>query len=266
MSDSNGATPLLEVREVSKYFGPVCALSNVSLTLERGETLALLGDNGAGKSTLVKMLNGLYGPDSGSILIDGDVVELSDAHDARAAGIETVYQDLALFDNLTAAENFFAGRELRRPRLMRSLGFVNKREMRRLTADVLRELEVGVKDPDLPVGLMSGGQRQAVAVARAEAFADRIIILDEPTAALGLRESRAVMNLIKRLPSRGISVILVSHNMEQVMEVADRALILRQGHRVGEAIPEPGQHEAIVSLIVGGAGAPKNGTNSQEEI
>jgi D-xylose transport system ATP-binding protein len=251
MTEHRSSDVVLEVRGVSKFFGSVSALTNVSLTLRRGETLALLGDNGAGKSTLVKILSGLYKPDAGSILLEAEEANISDPHVARALGIETVYQDLALFDNLTAAENFFVGREPRRPAWLKRLAFVDKGHMRRATAAVLERLRVGVRDPSVPVGQMSGGQRQAVAVGRAEAFARRIIILDEPTAALGVRESRAVLELIKRLPERGISVILVSHNMEQVMEVADRAVVLRQGRNAGDAVPSPENHERIVSMIVG---------------
>jgi ribose transport system ATP-binding protein len=251
MSATADQRPVLEVRGVSKYFGSVAALTDVSFELHKGETLALLGDNGAGKSTMVKMLSGLYQPDAGEIRLDGEPVELHDAHAARRAGVETVYQDLALFDNLNAAENFFVGREPRRPAWARACGVVDRGQMRRRTREVLERLEVGVKDPAMPVGLMSGGQRQAVAVARAEAFARRIIILDEPTAALGLRESRAVNRLIRRLPERGVSVILISHNMQQVTELADRAVVLRQGRHVGDAVPTPEHHAEIVSMIVG---------------
>jgi ABC-type sugar transport system ATPase subunit len=254
--------PLLEVREATKRFGAVTALDRVSFTLEQGEVLALLGDNGAGKSTVIKALGGVHPLDDGEILIDGEPAGISSPHDARALGIETVYQDLALFPNLTAAENLFAGREQRHPASLGALGLVRRRTMRRDTADALKRLEIGIKDPDTEVGLMSGGQRQAIAVARAELFGRRIVILDEPTAALGLRESRNVNRLIRRLPEAGISVILISHNLEQVMEVADRAVVLRQGRLAGTTTPTPDNHHQLVSWIIGATSPvlPENGS------
>ena len=171
--------------------------------------------------------------------------------ESRALGIETVYQDLALFDNRDPAANFFAGREVCTPGALGALGFVRRGRMEERTAEVLEDLQVGIRSSRSPVGLMSGGQRQAIAVGRAVAFASRVIVLDEPTAALGLRESAAVLRLIRRLPERGIGVLLVSHNLEQVMQVADRAVVLRQGVKVGEAEPSPENHEALVSMIVG---------------
>jgi ABC-type sugar transport system ATPase subunit len=242
--------PALEIRRAEKRFGFVSALQGVDLILWPGEVVALLGDNGAGKSTLVKCLSGVHTLDDGTIEVDGREVLIKDAKSARALGIETVYQDLALFDNLTAAGNFFIGREPTSPAWVGSLGFLRKRAMKERAAQVIRNLRVGL-DPDQPTGLMSGGQRQAVAVARAEAFASKIILLDEPTAALGVRESRAVLDLVRRLPERGVSVLLISHNLEHVAAVADRAIVLRQGRNVGEAKPTPENHDLLVSLIVG---------------
>jgi len=247
---------VLELEGVSKFFGPVTALSRIDLTLHRGEVLALLGDNGAGKSTLVRILSGLHKPDAGTISVSGVQTQFQRPQDARAAGIETVYQDLALFDNLTAAENFFVGREPYGPKWMGVLAPVGFKEMRRRTAARLSEMAVGIKDPSMPVGLMSGGQRQAIAVARAEQFARNIIILDEPTAALGVRETRSVVEIIKSLPAKGFSVILITHNMQQATELADRAIVLRQGHKVGEVIASPENEQEIVSMIVGATGAP----------
>ena len=247
---------ILELSGISKFFGPVTALSNIDLKLHRGEVLALLGDNGAGKSTLVRILSGLHRFDAGTMKIDGEEVSFSKPQDARAEGIETVYQDLALFDNLTAAENFFIGREPSKPKGLGVLSFVRRAEMRRRTKERLDSMAVGIKDPNMPVGLMSGGQRQAIAVARAEQFAKRIIILDEPTAALGVRETRSVVEIIKALPAKGISVILITHNMQQAVELADRAIVLRQGHKVGEIAAEPENEQQIVSMIVGAGGLP----------
>jgi D-xylose transport system ATP-binding protein len=252
MTATNGA-PILEVRDATKYFGAVQALGGVSLTLHRNEVLALLGDNGAGKSTLIKAISGIHQLDGGEILVDGEERRLKSAQDARAAGIETVYQDLALFDNLSAADNFYAGRELTTPSRVGSLGFVRARRMERETQQLLDELQVVIPgDSRTQVGLMSGGQRQAIAVARAVAFASEIVILDEPTAALGVRESRNVLRLIARLAERGIAVIVISHNLEQVIEMADRAVVMRRGRIVGEAVPTHENHERLVSMIVGG--------------
>lgn len=251
--------PVLEVRDATKRFGPVVALDRVSLTLSHGETLALLGDNGAGKSTLIKAISGVHALDGGQIYLDGEPVAFHNPTGAREAGIETVYQDLALFDNLNIASNFFAGREHTRPPWLGNLGFVRDRQMLQETQEVLERLEVNVPDPKALLGLMSGGQRQAVAVARAVAFGRKIVILDEPTAALGARESRNVLRLVKRLPEEGLSVILISHNLEQVMQVAHRAVVFRRGQYVGERVPSPETHEDLVGMIVGGGTFTEDG-------
>jgi D-xylose transport system ATP-binding protein len=248
------ADPVLEVRRAVKRFGGVRALSEISLALGRREVLALLGDNGAGKSTLVKCISGAYQLDGGEIVVDGERAHVRGSSDARRLGIETVYQDLALFDNLPAAANFYAGRELVAPgRAWRSWGFLRERRMLYETTQLIERLRVRIPSLSLPVGLMSGGQRQAIAVARAVAFATKVVLLDEPTAALGIRESRQVLDLVRSLPEHGVSVILISHNLEHVIEVADRAVVLRRGQIVGEEVPTPETHERLVSLIVGGA-------------
>jgi ABC-type sugar transport system ATPase subunit len=245
---------VLAVRGGSKRFGAVVGLDDVDVEVRGGEVLALLGDNGAGKSTLIKCLSGALRLDRGTIELDGKRVTIHTPADARAFGIETVYQDLALFDNLKPADNFYAGRELAAPRwLPRSIRLLKRREMAVTTRRTLDRLQVGLDDHGT-VGLMSGGQRQAVAVARAAAFASRIVILDEPTAALGVRESRQVLDLILRLREEGKAVIVVSHAMDHVIEVADRAVIMRRGRKVGELIPSAETHAEIVSLIVGGGG------------
>jgi D-xylose transport system ATP-binding protein len=242
----------LSVRGASKRFGAVVGLDDVDFEVSGGEVVALLGDNGAGKSTLIKCLSGALRLDRGTIELDGRRVSLATPADARALGIETVYQDLALFDNLRPAENFYAGRELATPSwLPRSLRVIRRREMATTTRKTLDRLQVRLDDHGA-VGLMSGGQRQAVAVARAAAFASRVVILDEPTAALGVRESRRVLDLIIRLRAEGKAVIVVSHAMDHVMEVADRAVVMRRGRKVGELIPSAETHSQIVSLIVGG--------------
>jgi ribose transport system ATP-binding protein len=253
---SNGAdTPLIEVRGATKRFGAILALDDVSLTLHRGEVLALLGDNGAGKSTLIKSISGVHQLDEGELL-------LRSPNDARAVGIETVYQDLGLFDNLSVAANFYAGREPVRPRWLGSLGFLRERTMAREINELLDRLEVRIPQVSTPVGVMSGGQRQGIAVARGAAFASRVVILDEPTAALGVREAGNVLELVSRFADQDIAVILISHNLEHVAQVADRAVVLRQGRKVGEAVPSPDNHDLIVSLIVGGG---SNGLRNQAD-
>ncbi len=251
----SAAVPVLVVRHAEKRFGAVHALKDVSLEAYYGEVLALLGDNGAGKSTLVKCISGVHSLDEGEILLDGEFVALHSPGAARRAGIETVYQDLALFDNLTPAQNFYCGREIAFPQwLPQGLRFLNARAMDREAAATLDRLRVRLPKFDAPVAVMSGGQRQAIAVARATVFARKVVILDEPTAALGLRESRKVLDLIKQLSAEGNAVILITHNMEHVLELADRAVVLRQGRKVGELKPDRANQQELVSLIVGAEG------------
>jgi D-xylose transport system ATP-binding protein len=246
-------TPMLAVTDAVKRFGGVVALDHVSIAVNAGEVLALLGDNGAGKSTLIKCLAGVHRLDAGSIEVDGVPVRIDSPGNAQALGIETVYQDLALFDNLDPAANFYAGREIAGPAwLPRWLRLMRPRQMRSATNAVLDELRVTLPAAAVSVGLMSGGQRQAVAVARAAAFASRIVVLDEPTAALGARESRSVLDLIVRLRDQGKAVIVISHALDHVIEVADRAVVMRRGRVVGEEIPTRENQPRIVSLIVGG--------------
>lgn len=246
------SAPVLSVRDAHKRFGAVHALKGVSLDSFRGEVLALLGDNGAGKSTLVRCISGVHALDEGEIRLDGEAADLASPSQARRAGIETVYQDLALFDNLTPAQNFYCGREISFPTwLPRALRFLDARAMDREAASVIDRLKVRLPKFDAPVALMSGGQRQAIAVARATVFARKVVILDEPTAALGLRESRKVLDLVKQLRDEGNAVILITHNMEHVIELADRAVVLRQGRKVGELKPSRANQHELVSLIVG---------------
>jgi D-xylose transport system ATP-binding protein len=249
---ADGTRPVLEVEGLRKQFGATTALRDVSLELREREVLALLGDNGAGKSTLIKILAGVVEPDAGEIRIDGERVEIHSPHEARELGIETVYQDLALFDNADPVGNFFAGREKTSPRWLGAFGWVNDRAMRKETNELIERLQVNLPQSDAEVGLMSGGQRQAVACARAIAFGKRIVILDEPTSALGARESANVLRLIRDATEHGVSVIVISHNMEHVIEVADRAVVLRQGRYVGEEKPSKETQERLVSMIVGG--------------
>lgn len=247
--------PVLAIRSAEKRFGAVHALKGVSLEAHRGEVLALLGDNGAGKSTLVKCISGVHALDGGQILLDGEKVTLHSPAAARRAGIETVYQDLALFDNLTPAQNFYCGREIGFPAwLPAGLRLLKRRRMDREAAAVLDRLKVKLPRLDAPVALMSGGQRQAIAVARASVFARKLVILDEPTAALGLRESRKVLDLVAQLKAEGNAVILITHNMEHVLELADRAVVLRQGRKVGEVRPSRENQQQLVAMIIGAEG------------
>ncbi len=252
------ADHVLEVCDVEKRFGATLALDSVSLMLREREILALLGDNGAGKSTLIKILSGVIRPDAGEIRIDGERVDITSPRRARELGIETVYQDLALFDNFNATGNFYAGREPVRPHWLGSLGWVSDRLMKKETDELLERLQVNISRSD-EIGIMSGGQRQAVACARAIAFGKRIVILDEPTSALGARESGNVLRLIKEAPEHGVSVILISHNLEHVTRVADRAIVLRQGKYVGEAEPDAEHQEELVSMIVGSGETGEDG-------
>jgi D-xylose transport system ATP-binding protein len=247
-------TPVLAVKGATKRYGAVVGLDGVDVDVAAGEVLALLGDNGAGKSTLIKCLSGALTLDRGVIEMDGQPVSINSPADARDLGIETVYQDLALFDNLRPSDNFYAGRERATPEwLPRPLRVLRRREMAETTERTLERLQVRLDDHGA-VGLLSGGQRQGVAVARAAAFASRVVVLDEPTAALGVRESRRVLDLILRLREEGKAVIVVSHAMDHVMEVADRAVVMRRGRKVGELVPSAETHAEIVSLIVGGGG------------
>ncbi|MEP6480837.1 MAG: ATP-binding cassette domain-containing protein [Rhodoglobus sp.] len=245
--------PAIAIRNATKRFGAVLALDDVSLTVNSGEVLALLGDNGAGKSTLIKCISGVHRLDSGVIEVDGAPIHMTSPAVARAAGIETVYQDLALFDNLDTTANFFAGREEAGPKwLPRGLRWMRSKDMAKHSSELVGRLKINLPQKASSVGMMSGGQRQAIAVARSAAFASRVVILDEPTAALGLRESRQVLDLILRLRDEGCAVIVISHAMDHVMEVADRAMVMRRGRVVGEEISHPGNRTRLVSLIVGG--------------
>lgn len=244
--------PVLEVRSAIKRFGSVTALNGVDLTLHQGEVLGLLGDNGAGKSTLIKSIMGVHSIDEGEILIDGSPAEIATPTDARHNCIEAVYQDLALFDNLDIVTNLYVGNELTKPRWLRALGWLDRKAMTADARERVERLQVHLPDFRSDTGTMSGGQRQAISVARAVAFARRVLILDEPTAALGLRETKNVLDTVRRLPAEhGISVILISHNMDHVVQVCDNAIVMRQGRVVGSETPTPDTMHNIVSMIVG---------------
>jgi fructose transport system ATP-binding protein len=243
---------LLAARGITKAFGHVEALRGVDIEVNEREILALVGDNGAGKSTLIKILSGALQPDAGEIRIDGRPVTLHSPIDARQSGIETVYQDLAVVPMLDVAENLFLGREIRfGGTLGRILPFIDKRAMRREAREHLRTLNIGITSVRQRVETLSGGQRQAVAVVRAPAFGRRIVIMDEPTAALGVKETAAVIDVIRRINEHGLAIILISHNLPQVLELSDRVMVLRAGRRVGSVTTRDTTVEQIVRLITG---------------
>lgn len=241
----NGTPPLLEARGISKSFLHVQALDDVDFRVDPGEVVALVGDNGAGKSTLMKTLCGAYQPDAGSIVFDGRPVAMRTPRDAIALGIAVVYQDLALVDHRDVASNVFLGREPTRG------AAVDKPRMVREAREVLNNLKVTIPSVQTLVGLLSGGQRQAVAIARAVHQGGRLIFMDEPTAALGVREQAKVLRLIEDLRSRGTAVVVVSHNLQHVFSIADRIVVLRGGRNAGERIKAETTPEDIVRLIVG---------------
>jgi fructose transport system ATP-binding protein len=247
---ASAPTPVLQARGLVKRYGHVTALDGADLDLFPAEILAVIGDNGAGKSTLVKALSGALVPDEGEIRLDGRVVKFHGPGDARRQGIETVYQDLAVAPAMTVAENLFLGRELRRTGLP---GFVfrllDKQRMMAEAASHLQALQVGITSMRQPVESLSGGQRQGVAVARGAAFARHVVIMDEPTAALGVRESAMVLDLIRRVRDKGLPVLLVSHNIPHVFDVADRIHIARLGKRVAVVSPrEISMHDAVAVM------------------
>jgi fructose transport system ATP-binding protein len=247
----NGPAPLLEARGLVKRFGHVVALNGADFELFPGEIAAIIGDNGAGKSTLIKSLSGAHQPDEGEIRLDGDPVSFHSPRDARRLGIETVYQDLAVAPALDIASNIFLGRERRRRGPLQLLRLLDKPGMRREAARHFSELQIGVQSITQPVEDLSGGQRQGVAVARAAAWGRRLVIMDEPTAALGVKETRQVLDLIKRVRERGLPVILISHDMPHVFELADRIHIMRLGRRVAVVTPQTHTMPEAVAIMTG---------------
>jgi simple sugar transport system ATP-binding protein len=244
-------TPVLQAQNIVKHYGSVEALRGASFEVAAGEVVALIGDNGAGKSTLVKCLSGAEIPDSGTVLIEGTPVTLDSPVTARRLGIETVYQDLAVAPELDPAANLFLGREIRRKGLLGMFGVLDKTEMRRQAVEEFTRLGVTLQSIDVPIGSLSGGQRQSVAVARSVVWASKVVFMDEPTAALGVVQREKVLDVIRRVRDDGMAVVLISHNMPEVLSVSDRVEVLRLGRRVARFTAADATLEDLVGAMTG---------------
>jgi D-xylose transport system ATP-binding protein len=256
----SGGEPRLRLRGISKSFGAVRALSNVDFEVYAGEVVGLVGDNGAGKSTLIKVISGVEPPDGGEIFVEGQKVSIPNPHAAAALGIETVYQDLALCDNLDVVANLFLGREE-----VSFLQSLNEVDMEKKGLQVLKSLEVKIPSVRATVAMLSGGQRQSIAVAKSILRQAKVVLLDEPTAALGVVQTRQVLHLIHRLREQGLAVVVISHNLADVFEVVDRVIVLRLGRRVGTFDIKTTTPEQVVAAITGaefGALMATNGASS----
>ncbi len=250
------AVPLVEMRGISRAFGGVAALQNVDLAVHRNEVVALLGDNGAGKSTLIKILAGALAADTGETLLDGSKVSIDSPRDAKDLGIETVYQDLALCDNLDVPTNLFLGRELMRPILGPLISIFDRRRMAGETRDLLGRLKIELGSLQIPVRSLSGGQRQSVAIAKSVYFNAKLVIMDEPTAALGVRQTEKVLGLVRELRQSGLAIVYISHILEDVFRVADRMVVLKNGRKVGERLTARTDRDEIVRMMITGVDAP----------
>jgi len=239
----------IEARNICKRFGALTALNQVNLSIHRGEVLALLGDNGAGKSTFTKVLSGAYSASDGELWIDSKAVKFTSPRQASEHGIATIYQELALAENLSIAENVFLGRELKRRVL--GIPFLRRREMREQVDQLLKDLDAHISDAEASVGSLSGGQRQAVAICRALNLNAQLVIMDEPTAALAVAETQKVLQLTRKLAARGCAVVLISHNISDVFAVADRMVVFRRGRKIAERRHAETSPDEIVSLITG---------------
>ncbi|MDO9637141.1 MAG: ATP-binding cassette domain-containing protein [Pseudotabrizicola sp.] len=244
---TNTGTPLVEMRDISISFGGIKAVDHVSIDLHPGEVVGLLGHNGAGKSTLIKCLSGAYQKDAGEIYINGEKAEIGNPRDARHYNIETIYQTLALADNLDAASNLFLGREL-----VTAAGFVDDARMEAETRKIMARLNPNFRKFNVPVSALSGGQRQSVAIARAVYFNARILIMDEPTAALGPQETQMVAELIQELKRQGLGIFLIEHDIHAVMDLCDRAVVMKNGQRVGTVNVGDVTDDDILGMIIMG--------------
>jgi ABC-type sugar transport system ATPase subunit len=250
--EAGAAGALVEMREISKYFGGIAALDRVSVSVRHGEVLALLGDNGAGKSTLIKILAGALTPDSGEIVFEGEPVVIHSPQDAKRLGVETVYQDLALCDNLDVPSNVFLGRELTRRLIPGLLSVFYHSRMREETVRLLDSLKIRLGTPDTLVRHLSGGQRQSIAIAKSVYSNAKLLIMDEPTAALGVAQTRQVLDLVRGLKEAGHTIVYISHIMEDVFQVADRLVVLKNGRYVGiRDIGATNRDEVVQMMITG---------------
>jgi len=244
-------TPVISARALTKSYGKVEALCGVDLDISKGEVHAICGDNGAGKSTLLKILSGATTYTSGSVLLEGREVAFSSPQDARDQGIETVYQDLSLAGDRSCAANIYVGREIMRPGLLGLLGFLDRKAMKSRAKELFEELSIPIIDPGRAVRAFSGGQRQGVAIARAATWATHVVLLDEPTAALGVRQRTAVAELIRRLKQKGLAVVLVTHDIPEIIKLADRVTVLRQGKAMATRLTREIDISWIVGTMVG---------------
>lgn len=252
MSETSDGARILEVESVSKNYGAVRALHDVSLVLNAGEVTGLVGDNGAGKSTLVKIIAGAVKPESGRVLLDGSALELGNARSIRDAGIETIFQELALISSLSIVDNIFLNRErFSLGSLGRTLRLLDTRRMRRETTEGLARMELRLPPPTTKVGVLSGGQRQTVAIARAILWGQRVVLMDEPVAALGVRQTQFVLSFVDRLKRQNVAVLFISHNMEHVFHVAERIVVLRLGRKVFDGPRKSVTAQDLVALMTG---------------
>jgi ABC-type sugar transport system ATPase subunit len=243
-------TTLLEMKGITKHFGGVTALNGVDLTLQQGEVLGLVGDNGAGKSTLMHVLAGVYTPEEGDIVFENHKVKLNNPRKAREIGIGMIYQDLALVGNMSIWENIFLGNEIKK-KYFNLFNLLEKKKMQQLSLELIAKLKADINSPRTKVRYLSGGQRAAAAIARCLTFTPKLVIMDEPTAALAVKEVNEVLNLILELKSQGISIIIISHRLQDIFAIGDRIMVLRQGQKVGDVKKEDTSSDEIVSLIVG---------------
>ncbi len=243
--------PLLQAVNLTKRFGGLTAVDSVSLDVNAGEVTGLVGDNGAGKSTFIKMIAGVYPPDAGELYFEGRQVEFSGPRDARDMGIETIYQDLALAENLDVGSNIFLGREIKKRHLGGMIKTLDRSKMREESANVLSRLDIVIPSLTQQIRNLSGGQRQSVAIARTIYWNAKMVIMDEPTAALGVAQQRDVLKLVRTLCDQGVPVIIISHNMQDVFAVADRIVVMRRGKKVGELLAKQTKPDEVVSLMVG---------------
>jgi simple sugar transport system ATP-binding protein len=244
---STAAQPLVRLDKVRKEFGAVVAVEEVTLDVSAGEIVALVGDNGAGKSTLVKMIAGVHEPTSGQIVLDGQPVKLASPNESREHGIEVVFQDLALVNDQPVYMNMFLGRELTRG----PLKLLDRGRMAAETRELLDELDIRITSPRATIRDLSGGQRQGVAIGRATHWAERLVLMDEPTAALGVQETSRVEEIILRMKERGRAILIVSHSLDQVFRISDRICVLRRGHQVGVRVTKETDGDEVVSMITG---------------